>query len=327
LETLQAPFRLGEHELYVAASIGVSLAPHDGTDHERLMRNADIALYRAKHAGRNTFRLFEAKMDTELQSRKSLEQDLRHAISRGELEVHYQPIVRVLGQKLSGAEALLRWRHPQHGIILPEKFIPVAEATGLVVTIGEWALRAACNQVKAWPELQVAINLSPVQFKHRELLETVRQVLHDTKLEPNRLELEITESVLLYDTKMALEVLTALKRIGVSIAMDDFGTGYSSLAYLNGFPFDKIKIDKSFITDLNRAGKSNAIVKSVISLGKSLNMITTAEGVETREQLKFLADEGCKQVQGFIFGRPMTADEFSKIRSSWQTSLLSAPAA
>jgi EAL domain-containing protein (putative c-di-GMP-specific phosphodiesterase class I) len=291
------------------------------------MRNADIALYRAKHAGRGTYRMFEAKMDAELQARKTLEQDLRQAIVKGELEVHYQPIVGVLGQKLNGAEALLRWRHPQQGLIMPEKFVPVAEATGLVIAIGEWTLRTACEQVKAWPGQHVAINLSPVQFKHRELVDTVRQILKDTQLDPNRLELEITESVLLYDTKAALEVLNALKRIGVSIAMDDFGTGYSSLAYLNGFPFDKIKIDKSFITDLNRTGKSNAIVKSVISLGKSLNMITTAEGVETPEQLKFLADEGCKQVQGYYFGKPMPADDFTRVRATWQRSLLSAPAA
>jgi diguanylate cyclase (GGDEF)-like protein/PAS domain S-box-containing protein len=327
IEALATPFRLGEHELYVNASIGVSLAPHDGTDHERLLRNADIALYRAKHAGRGTYRMFEARMDVELQTRKTLEQDLRQAVNRGELEIHYQPIVKVVGQKLSGVEALLRWRHPQRGIILPETFIPVAEATGLVISIGEWALRTACEQVKSWPDLHVAINLSPVQFKHREMVEGIRQILLDTQLEPHRLELEITESVLLYDTKLALEILNALKKIGVSIAMDDFGTGYSSLAYLNGFPFDKIKIDKSFITELTRTGKANAIVKSVISLGKSLNMITTAEGVETAEQLRFLTAEGCKQVQGFYFGKPVTAPEFETVRATWHDSLLSVPAA
>jgi diguanylate cyclase (GGDEF)-like protein/PAS domain S-box-containing protein len=327
LESLKAPFRLGEHELYIAASIGVSLAPQDGLDHEHLMRNADIALYRAKHAGRSTFRMFEARMDAELQSRKSLEQDLRQAISKEELELHYQPIVQLQGQQLCGAEALLRWRHPQHGLILPERFIPVAEATGLVHSIGEWALRAACEQAKEWPDLQVAINLSPIQFKQRELVETVRNILRETHLEPARLELEITENVLLYDTKVALEMLTALKRLGVSIALDDFGTGYSSLAYLNGFPFDTIKIDKSFIADIHRTGKSNAIVKSVISLGRSLGMTITAEGVETAEQSKFLADEGCRQVQGYFFGKPMPGDQFNITRNHWNASSVSAPAA
>jgi EAL domain-containing protein (putative c-di-GMP-specific phosphodiesterase class I) len=211
--------------------------------------------------------------------------------------------------------------------LLPDRFIPVAEATGMVVSIGEWALRTACDQVKQWPKLFVAINLSPIQFKHRELVETVRAALAETSLEPSRLELEITENVLLYDTKVALEILQALKRIGVSIAMDDFGTGYSSLAYLNSFPFDTIKIDKSFIADLHRSNKSNAIVKSVISLGKSLRMTITAEGVENDEQLKFLSDEGCRQIQGFHFGKPMTAEELTIARKNWRAPLISAPAA
>ena len=327
LGALQAPFLLGEHEIYVRASIGVSFSPRDGDNHERLLRNADIALYRAKQAGRGNYQFFEARMDAELQARKALEQDLRQAIIRGELEVHYQPIVKVMGQKLNGVEALLRWRHPVRGIIAPEEFIPIAEATGLVIAIGEWTLRTACEQVKAWPGLHVAVNLSPVQFKHRELVDTIKQILRETELEPRLLELEITESVLLYDTKGALEILNALKKIGVRIAMDDFGTGYSSLAYLNSFPFDKIKIDKSFISDLNRTAKSNAIVKSVISLGRSLDIVITAEGVESGEQLKFLTDEGCKQIQGFYFGKAVSAEEFTKIRSNWQRTIVSGTAA
>jgi EAL domain-containing protein (putative c-di-GMP-specific phosphodiesterase class I) len=233
----------------------------------------------------------------------------------------------VLGQRLNGVEALLRWRHPQRGLIPPETFIPIAEATGLVIAIGEWTLRTACEQVKAWPGLHVAVNLSPVQFKHRDLVNTVTQVLQETGLEPRLLELEITESVLLYDTKAALEILNTLKKIGVRIAMDDFGTGYSSLAYLNSFPFDKIKIDKSFIADLNRTSKSNAIVKSVISLGRSLDIVITAEGVESGEQLKFLTDEGCKQIQGFYFGKAMSADELTRVRQSWQPVIAPASAA
>jgi diguanylate cyclase (GGDEF)-like protein/PAS domain S-box-containing protein len=327
LNALQAPFRIGDHEIFIGTSIGVSIAPQDGIDHERLLRNADIALYRAKQAGRGFYQFFETQMDAELQERKALEQDLRQAIAKGELEVHYQPIVKVLGQRLNGVEALLRWRHPQRGLIPPETFIPIAEATGLVIAIGEWTLRTACEQVKAWPGLHVAVNLSPVQFKHRDLVNTVTQVLQETGLEPRLLELEITESVLLYDTKAALEILNTLKNIGVRIAMDDFGTGYSSLAYLNSFPFDKIKIDKSFIADLNRTSKSNAIVKSVISLGRSLDIVITAEGVESGEQLKFLTDEGCKQIQGFYFGKAMSADELTRVRQSWQPVIAPASAA
>jgi diguanylate cyclase (GGDEF)-like protein/PAS domain S-box-containing protein len=317
IQDLQAPFRIDGHELYVGASIGVALAPENGGDHERLLKSADIALYRAKQAGRGTFRFFEARMDAELQARKALEQDLRQAIAKGQLELHYQPLVAVRDRELTGVEALLRWRHPERGVVPPGEFIPVAEETGLIVPIGEWALRTACRQVKAWPGLRVSVNLSPVQFKHRELVDTVRQVIAEAGLEPERLELEITESVLLYDTASALEILTGLKEVGVRIAMDDFGTGYSSLGYLNSFPFDKIKIDRSFITDLNEKDKANAIVRSVINLGQSLGMITNAEGVETLEQLTFLAGEGCEQVQGYYFGRAMPAEEVTALIAGW----------
>jgi EAL domain-containing protein (putative c-di-GMP-specific phosphodiesterase class I) len=233
----------------------------------------------------------------------------------------------VQGRQLSGVEALLRWRHPDRGFVPPSEFIPIAEATGLIIPIGEWALRRACEQVKAWPGLHVAVNLSPVQFKHRELIETVKQILDETRLDPYRLEFEITESVLLYDTASALEILGALKSLGVRIAMDDFGTGYSSLGYLNCFPFDKIKIDRSFIADLSHATKSDAIVKSVISLGESLNMVTTAEGVETVEQLEFLQEEGCDQIQGYYFGKPMPAEDLTRLRSKWKRLRAAAEAA
>jgi diguanylate cyclase (GGDEF)-like protein/PAS domain S-box-containing protein len=323
-EELRAPFRIEGHELYVGASIGVALAPDDGENHERLLKSADIALYRAKQAGRGTFRFFEAQMDSELQARKALEQDLRQALAKGQFELHYQPLVAVQGQELTGVEALLRWRHPDRGVVQPGEFIPVAEETGLIVPIGEWALRTACRQVKAWPGLRVSVNLSPVQFKHRELVDTIKQVIADADLEPERLELEITENVLLHDTASALEVLTTLKELGVRISMDDFGTGYSSLGYLNSFPFDKIKIDRSFIIDLNEKDKANAIVRSVINLGQSLGMITNAEGVETLEQLMFLANEGCEQVQGYYFGRAMPAGEISALIANWERSCSSA---
>jgi EAL domain-containing protein (putative c-di-GMP-specific phosphodiesterase class I) len=221
--------------------------------------------------------------------------------------------VAVQDQQLTGVESLLRWRHPGRGVVRPGEFIPVAEETGLIVPIGEWALRTACRQVKAWPGLRVSVNLSPVQFKHRELVGTIKRALADADLEPQRLELEVTENVLLHDTAGALRTLSSLKETGVRIWMDDFGTGYSSLSYLNSFPFDGLKIDRSFVADLNATDKAKAIVRSVISLGRSLGMITNAEGVETFEQLAFLASEGCTQVQGFYFGPAMPAGEISAL--------------
>ena len=311
LERLAEPFRVDGYELQPSASIGVALAPTDGESHERLLKNADIALYRAKQAGRRTFFFFEGRMDAELQARKALEHDLRSALAKGQLELHYQPLVTVQGRRLVGVEALLRWRHPERGVVPPSEFIPAAEETGLIVPIGEWALRTACRQATAWPDLRVSVNLSPVQFRHRDLVGTVKRALADAGLEPPRLELEVTENVLLHGTEGALQVLADLKEAGVRVWMDDFGTGYSSLSCLNSFPFDGLKIDRSFVADLNAKDKANAIVRSVVSLGRSLGMITNAEGVETNEQLEFLAGEGCDQVQGYYFGRAMPAADIS----------------
>jgi len=327
IDVFQMPFEVEGNDLYVGVSIGVAIAPHDGDDHERLLKHADIALYRAKQSGRGKYRFFEHAMDSELQARKALEQDLRQAIARNQLEMHYQPLVTIEGQRLTGVEALIRWHHPQRGLISPVDFIPIAEDTGLIIPIGEWALRRSCNDAKAWPHLTVAVNLSPVQFKHHELIEMISQVLAETGFPPERLELEITESVLLYDANAALKILAAIKKLGIRIAMDDFGTGYSSLGYLNSFPFDKIKIDRSFIAELNGTDKANAIVKSVISLGQSLEMITTAEGVETLAQLTFLTEEGCQQVQGYYFGRPIPPAELTELVAEWQTSGRDATAA
>ncbi|WP_246191407.1 bifunctional diguanylate cyclase/phosphodiesterase [Aureimonas leprariae] len=320
LESLNRPYMVDGSELHVGVSIGVAFAEAENDGADALLKNADIALYRAKQSGRATMRVFEPRMDIELQARKALEYDLRQALARNQLEVHYQPLVELENGRIAGVEALARWRHPEHGLVPPSSFIPLAEDTGLIVGIGEWVLRTACAQAAAWPELRVAVNLSPIQFRHSELVETVRQVLVDTGLAPHRLELEITESVLLHDAAAAREILTALKETGVFIVMDDFGTGYSSLGYLNSFPFDKIKIDKSFISDLS-AEKSNAIVRSVIGLGQSLNMITTAEGVETPEQVEFLLREGCEQVQGYHFGRPIPADAMTTLIGGWTNDL------
>jgi EAL domain-containing protein (putative c-di-GMP-specific phosphodiesterase class I) len=243
---------------------------------------------------------------------------VRQAVLKEELVLHYQPLIDLKSQKVTAVEALVRWRHPTRGLVAPGDFIPLAEETGLIIAIGEWVLRTACEQALCWPGLRVAVNLSPVQFRHRELLDTVRSVLADTGLEASRLELEITESVLINDTAAALEILSALKTLGVQIAMDDFGTGYSSLRYLNSFPFDKIKIDKSFVMTLDDKEKSLAIVRSVIGLSASLNMTSTAEGVETLEQAILLRDEGCEQVQGFYFGRPVPALDMTAFLGNWR---------
>lgn len=317
IEVVRAPFEVEGQDLHVGVSIGIAIADENDADPERLLKSADIALYRAKQGGRATYRIFEAQMDAELQERRALEHDLRQALLKDELEVHYQPLIDLDRQGVVAVEALVRWRHRTRGLVSPADFIPLAEETGLIISIGEWVLETACRQALEWDDLRVAVNLSPVQFRNRELVETVRQVLVRTGLEPARLELEITENVLINDSAAALDILNALKALGVKIAMDDFGTGFSSLGYLNSFPFDKIKIDKSFIGGMNDTAKSGAIVKSVISLGQSLNMITTAEGVETPEQAAFLRQEGCDQLQGYYFSKPVTASEFSKFIENW----------
>ena len=314
LEILADPIDLDGHEFVVTASIGVALIPMDGSIPGRLLQSADIALNRAKEEGRNTFRFFEPGMDARLQERRALERDLRAALARDELELYYQPKVAVAPNRLGGVEALVRWHHPERGLVPPNDFIGVAEETGLIVALGEWVLRTACVQAAAWPPLGMAVNISPVQFKHRDLLvDAVRRALADSGLAPGRLELEITEGVLLQDVDAAMATIMQLKGLGVQIAMDDFGTGYSSLSYLQKFPFDKIKIDRSFVGALAQRSDSGAIVRAVVALGQSLGMLTCAEGVETAEQLSFLKLEGCDEVQGYYFGKPMPAGQFEAI--------------
>jgi diguanylate cyclase (GGDEF)-like protein len=314
LEVLGAPCRLDGHEVVVGASVGVALAPVDGDEPATLLRHADIALYRAKGEGRGTFRFFEEGMNRELQARRALERDLRRALDEGRFELHYQPQVELGSGRTVGVEALLRWRHPERGSVPPNDFIPLAEETGLIVPIGAWVLRTACAQALAWPGLRVAVNLSAAQFRQPGLAETVAQALRETGLEPDRLELEITEGVLLEDTVAAVTTLHALRGLGVRIAMDDFGTGYSSLSYLRRFPFDKIKIDKSFVADLDggRSADAAAIVRAVVSLGSSLGMTTTAEGIEAEAQAELLRAEGCDEVQGYHFGRPMPPADLTR---------------
>jgi predicted signal transduction protein with EAL and GGDEF domain len=305
---LAPPFDIGGHEALVGVSVGIALAG-EGSDPEALLQGADLALYRAKAEGRGGHRFFEEEMNSRLRDRKALEQDLRRALGQGGLELHYQPQFDLPSRGLIGVEALLRWRHPERGSVPPADFVPLAEETGLILPLGDWVLRTACAQAVAWPGLQMAVNLSPAQFRQPDLAGMVARVLRETGLEPDRLELEITEGVLLHDTESTLATLAALKAQGVKIAMDDFGTGYSSLSYLRRFPFDKIKIDRSFVADLGTAPDADAIVRAIISLSHTLGMTANAEGVETADQAERLRAEGCEEVQGFYFGRPMPSGD------------------
>lgn len=309
---LSNAFIVEGRETFLGASVGIACGDNDSDAPNRILKNADIALYNSKDAGRGVARVFEPFMGMERQARRSLEQDLKQALACQQFEVHYQPLVSLEDDRIIGAEALVRWRHPDRGLVSPGDFIPLAEETGLILPIGEWVLRTACGQAAQWPGLMIAVNLSPMQFKHRDLVAVVADILEETGLPPARLELEITEGALLHDGVAARDILAQLKALGVRIAMDDFGTGYSSLGYLNSLPFDKIKIDKSFIADLT-VEKSNAIVRSVIGLGQSLKMVTTAEGVETAEQANFLRQEGCQQVQGYFYSRPLPVSQMSEL--------------
>lgn len=301
------------HKLRIGLSIGVAIYPTDGRDMATLMANADAALYRAKADGRGTIRFFEAEMDERLRERRALQHDLRTAIEHGELSLHYQPQALIDGD-IIGFEALVRWHHPFHGAVPPGTFIPLAEENGLVMAIGEWVLREACREAASWPRgLQIAVNLSPIQFRHGDLAALVHSVLLETGLSPARLELEITEGVLIGDFSRAVSILRRLKALGVRIAMDDFGAGYSSLSYLQSFPFDTIKIDRAFISNVDCNPQSAAIVRAVIGLARGLSVPVVAEGVETRDQLAFLARESCDQVQGFLMGRPAPIDNYAEI--------------
>ena len=315
IKVLSATYDIDGNELVIGASIGIALSPGDGESSEELMRNADLALYRAKEDGGGVHRFFEREMDRQAQKRRDMELDLRRALANGEFELHYQPLVHVASDSISGFESLLRWRHPDKGMISPADFIPVAEDIGLIVAIGEWALREACAEAMKWPaDIKVAVNnLSPVQFRSRNLVQVVISAPAQSGLSPGRLELEITESVFLAETETNLAILHQLRELGVSISMDDFGTGYSSLSYLRSFPFDKIKIDRSFVKDLAKRSDSVAIVRAISGLGRSLNITTTAEGVETMDQLDWLRAEGCNEVQGFLFSAARPASEIEQL--------------
>jgi diguanylate cyclase (GGDEF)-like protein/PAS domain S-box-containing protein len=318
-EAIREPYQCLGHQLATDASIGIALAPQDGTDLDQLLKNADLAMYGAKADGRRTYRFFEAEMDARVKARRTLELDLRQAIVDGGFELYYQPLVNLRDNRVTGCEALLRWRHPERGMISPAEFIPVAEETGLINQLGEWVLTAACAEAATWPDhVKLAVNVSPVQFKSLTLALKVAGALAASGLPANRLELEITEAVLIRDDDAALAILYQLRAVGVRIALDDFGTGYSSLSYLQRFPFDKIKIDRCFITDIAEPGGSSSIVQAVVNIAAARNMTTTAEGVETERQLDMLRTLGCTEMQGYLFSPAKPATEIRRLLRSCQ---------
>lgn len=313
-DVIKRPFDIDGHQIIVGASVGIAMAPADGEDSDQLLKNADMALYGAKGAARGAFRFFEPEMDAEVKKYRELEIDLRKGLELGQFELHYQPLQSLETNEIAGLEALLRWRHPERGLVSPADFIPLAEEIGLIVPLGEWVIRQACADTSMWPKhIKIAVNVSPVQFKKGNLVPVVMSALAGSGIEPQRLEIEITESVLLLDSDSTLNTLHQLRSLGVRIAMDDFGTGYSSLSYLRSFPFDKIKIDGSFIQDLSNSEDAIAIVRAVASLGKSLGMTTTAECVETEEQRTLVVNEGYDEIQGYLFSPPRPAEEISEL--------------
>jgi diguanylate cyclase (GGDEF)-like protein len=313
IRELTEPYDIDGQQAVIGVSVGISIGPGDGSGSDRLLRNADLALYRAKSDGRGTFRFFEPAMDLQMQTRRVMEQDLRKALPAGEFELHYQPIVNLASNEISGFEALIRWNHPTRGMISPAAFIPLAEEIGFILPMGEWVIRQACATAAQWPaHLHVAVNISAIQFRSPGLMQVIVGALAASGLAPTRLEIEITESVLLHNKEATLAVLHQLRALGIRIAMDDFGTGYSSLTYLQSFPFDKIKIDRSFVKNITDNPSSLNIVRAVAALANGMGMTATAEGVETAEQLAQITSEGCTEMQGFLFSRPLPAAEIER---------------
>ncbi|MEW6596378.1 MAG: EAL domain-containing protein [Pseudomonadota bacterium] len=310
VEDMSRSFQLEDVNLHVGAGVGIAMSPTDGEDLDSLLQKAQLALDQVKGEGGRAFRFFEARMDEQQKARRVLEADLRQAIALGELVVHFQPLINLATEQVAGCEALVRWQHPMRGLVPPSDFIPLAEDVGLIGVIGEWVLRRACEEAASWPGgVRVAVNVSPSQLSDPNFVATVMSALAESGLAPTRLELEITESVLMQDSEATIKLLHQLRSLGVRISMDDFGTGYSSLSYLRSFPFDKIKIDRCFVKDLPHAQDSNAIIGAVASLGASLGMVVTAEGVESEDQFHQLRALGCTELQGFFIGRPAAAEQ------------------
>ncbi len=320
LHLISQPVQIDAKEFVTTASIGIAIYPNDGQNVSTLIGNADFAMYHAKELGRNTYQFFSAEMNARALEKLNLENSLRHALKRGELYLDYQPQLDLASGKITGVEALARWRHPELGLIPPEKFIPIAEETGLILSLGEWVLRTACCQARAWqtagfPDLRMAVNVSARQFNHPEFLETVEKILRETGLDPKLLEMELTESIVMENVQDAIMTLTDLKVRHIQLAIDDFGTGYSSLTYLKHFPIDRIKIAQEFVRDIPQDADDAAIVEAILALAGSLNLEVIAEGVERKEQLGFLHQRRCKEMQGFYFARPMTAEKLVEIFS------------
>ncbi|WP_019339621.1 EAL domain-containing protein [Stutzerimonas stutzeri] len=314
IEQINQPIRIGANEVNVGASIGIVSAPYDGLTAEDLLRYADIALYEAKSSGRNLFRFYEPSMNERIMERRQLEMDMRQALRRHEFRLDFQPRYDASSQTIVGAEALVRWQHPLRDLLSPASFIPLAEETGLIVELSDWVVREACLNALSWGnELMVSVNLSPIEFQRSDLVDRIAKVLQDTGIAPQRLELEITESVMLEDAAAALTTMNALKALGVRLSMDDFGTGYSSLSYLRSYPFDGIKIDRSFVSELDQSESSEAIVNAIVSMGHALSLTVTAEGIETAAQLGKLTELACDQAQGFYLGRPMSPLRFQQL--------------
>jgi diguanylate cyclase (GGDEF)-like protein len=322
LEALSQPFRIADQDLHITPSVGICTFPRDGEDVETLMRNADIAMYHAKEMGRNNYQFFTAEMNATAHQRLALENDLRRALERSEFILHYQPQLDLKTGEIVGFEALVRWRHPDRGMVPPSQFIPVAEDTGLISRLGEWVLQQACAQAAEWQKagyahLQVAVNLSAQQFRREDIAETVARALEHTGLPAARLELEITESVMIQQPEQAVVKFGQLNAMDVQLSIDDFGTGYSSLSYLKRFPIDKLKIDQSFVRDISTDPDDAAIVTAIIAMAHSLGLEVIAEGVETAEQLAFLKVLGCDKAQGYYFSRPVPAQEFLNLLRGW----------
>jgi diguanylate cyclase (GGDEF)-like protein len=314
LDAIREPYECLGHQLTTDASIGIALAPEHGVDLDQILKNADLAMYAAKSAGRRTYRFFEPDMDAQVKARRKLEVELRQAITEEALEVYYQPCVSLSDDSITGCEALVRWPHSDRGMVSPAEFIPVAEEAGLINELGDWVLKTACTEAALWPDhIRLAVNISPVQFRCATLALKIASALAASGLAPRRLELEITEAVLIRDDEAALAILHQLRDIGVRIALDDFGTGYSSLSYLKRFPFDKIKIDRSFVTDIAEASGSPAIVQAVVNIAAERNMTTTAEGVETQQQMELLRALGCAEMQGYLFSPAKPAADIKQL--------------
>ena len=318
LAALMVPYHIDLLEIHVTASIGISLYPDDGQDADTLIKNADTAMYQAKARGRNNYHFFEQAMNIRAVERHVIESGLRYALERQEFVLHYQPKINLLSGAIIGVEALIRWQHPERGLLLPVHFVPIAEDSSLILPIGRWVLREACLQARAWleeglPPITVAVNTSALEFRAKDFIENIRATLEETGLEPGYLELELTESVLMHDAESTSSVLHTLAELGVKLAVDDFGTGYSSLSYLRQFPIHTLKIDQSFVNDMTRNSGDATLVGAVISMGKSLNHHVIAEGVETAEQYAFLLDQKCDEGQGYYFSRPVAAEAFATL--------------